>query len=148
MAAGPVPVADLAKQAGANEDALYRVMRAGEPRIFDEVSPRTFTLTLAGRMLQKAELPRHGPVDHEAFISGVCRNAPLGADRQPAADKVAGEPVFGTARPENRELSEINNAMTGFSEQIVPTALEVYDFNGIGTLVDVAGGHGILLTSI
>ena len=38
--------------------------------------------------------------------------------------------------------------MSGFSAQIVPTALEVYDFSGIGTLVDVAGGHGMVLTSI
>ena len=39
MAADPVPVADLAKQTGANEDALYRVMRAlASLGIFDEVS--------------------------------------------------------------------------------------------------------------
>ena len=56
MTVGPVPVADLARKTGSNEDALYRVMRAlSSLGIFDEVSPRTFALTLAGRMLQKGQ---------------------------------------------------------------------------------------------
>lgn len=47
------------------------------------------------------------------------------------------------------ELSEIfNNAMTAFSETVAPAVLEVYDFSDIGVLVDVAGGHGGILTSI
>src|SRR5688572_9493622 len=56
MTTGSVRVADLAQQTGANEDALYRVMRAlASLGIFDEVSPRTFALTLAGGMLQKGQ---------------------------------------------------------------------------------------------
>ena len=38
--------------------------------------------------------------------------------------------------------------MTGFSAGVVPAALEAYDFSGIDVLVDVAGGHGMVLTSI
>jgi hypothetical protein len=38
--------------------------------------------------------------------------------------------------------------MTAFSAMVVPAALEAYDFSGIGTLVDVAGGHGMVLASI
>jgi len=153
MATGPVPVAGLAKQTGANEDALYRVMRAlASLGIFDEVSPRTFALTLAGRMLQKGQgFHNMGLWITSPFHFRVYAEM-LHAVRtgQPAAEKVVGESVFEHfARPENRELSEIfNNAMTGFSAEIVPTALEVYDFSGIGTLVDVAGGHGMVLTSI
>ena len=59
-------------------------------------------------------------------------------------------PVFEYfAQPQNKELSEIfNNAMTGFSANVAPAALEAYDFSGIETLVDVAGGHGKVLSSI
>ena len=41
-----------------------------------------------------------------------------------------------------------NDAMTNFSARMVPPALKAYDFSGIGILVDVAGGHGAVLTSI
>jgi hypothetical protein len=47
------------------------------------------------------------------------------------------------------DYSEVfNNAMTNLSAGIVPAVLEAYDFGDIGVLVDVAGGHGQVLTSI
>jgi O-methyltransferase domain len=67
---------------------------------------------------------------------------------QPAAEKVTGMPVF-EYLPRQPELGEIfNNAMTSFSRQVIPAALEAYDFSGIDLLVDVAGGHGAVLTAI
>jgi hypothetical protein len=49
----------------------------------------------------------------------------------------------------NPELSAIfNDAMTGFSATVIPAVLEAYDFSGITTLVDVAGGHGGALTAV
>jgi hypothetical protein len=67
---------------------------------------------------------------------------------QPAAEKVVGMPVF-EYFVQNPELSEIfNNAMTAFSESVVPAVLQAYDFSGIDVLVDVGGGHGALLTAI
>jgi hypothetical protein len=51
--------------------------------------------------------------------------------------------------PQNPEYSEMfNNAMTAFSAAVVPAVIAAYDFSGIDVLVDVAGGHGQLLTSI
>jgi O-methyltransferase len=51
--------------------------------------------------------------------------------------------------PKHPDLSErFNNAMTAFSAMVIPAVLKAYDFSGIGTLVDVAGGHGQVLTSI
>jgi hypothetical protein len=38
--------------------------------------------------------------------------------------------------------------MTTFSNQVIPAALEAYDFSGVELLVDVAGGHGAVLTAI
>jgi hypothetical protein len=67
---------------------------------------------------------------------------------QPAVEKTLGMPAF-EYFPRNPELSEtFNDAMTAFSAVVVPAALEAYDFSGIGVLVDVAGGHGQVLTSI
>jgi hypothetical protein len=57
-------------------------------------------------------------------------------------------PVFEYLSREH-ELSEIfNNAMTNFSAAIAPAVVKAYDFSGIRTLVDIAGGHGETLVSI
>ena len=44
--------------------------------------------------------------------------------------------------------ASFNDAMTSMSAQVIPAALEAFDFSDIGVLVDVAGGHGHVLTSI
>ena len=154
LASGQKPVTALAQEARVNEDALYRVLRAlASLGIFEEPAPRTFALTLAGRMLQKGPGSFH---DMGLFITSpfhfrvYAEMLHAVQTGQPAADKVVGMPVFEYfAQPQNKELSEIfNNAMTGFSANVAPAALEAYDFSGIETLVDIAGGHGKLLSSI
>jgi hypothetical protein len=67
---------------------------------------------------------------------------------QPAVEKVTGMPVFEyfAGNPDYSAL--FNNAMTAFSAAVIPAVLAAYDFSGIDTLVDVAGGHGHVLTSI
>jgi hypothetical protein len=154
VAAGTRAVDELAREAGVDQDALYRVMRAlASLGIFDERQPRTFDLTLAGRMLQKGQ--------HSFRDMGLWITSPFHfrvyAEMQhavktgtPAGEKVAGMPLFEYfAKPENKELSEtFNNAMTAFSGDVAPAAIEAYDFGGIDLLVDVAGGHGKVLTSI
>src|SRR3954467_13573977 len=53
LAAGPRPVADLARATGANEDALYRMLRAlAMFGVFQETQPRTFALTPAAELLK------------------------------------------------------------------------------------------------
>ena len=67
---------------------------------------------------------------------------------QPAVEKTVGMPVFEYFQ-RDEDLSEVfNDAMTAFSAFVIPAALEAYDFSGIHLLVDVAGGHGQVLTSI
>jgi hypothetical protein len=154
LADGPRSVADLAADTGTREDALYRVMRAvASAGVFDEVAPRTFGNTLAGSMLRKAPGSFHdmalficSPV-HFRVYGELLHSVKTG---QPAIEKVTGLPIFEfLARDENRDWAErFNNAMTTMSGIVAPAALEVYDFSGIETLVDVAGGHGFLLTSI
>ncbi len=148
----PLPVSELAKATGADEDALYRVIRAlASLGLFEEPAPRTFVLTLAGGMLRKGPgsfrdmgLWITSPF-HFRVYSEMMHAVTTG---KPAAEKVIGMPVFEYLAA-NKELSDIfNNAMTGFSAGVAPAALEAYDFGGIDVLVDVAGGHGMVLTSI
>jgi hypothetical protein len=57
-------------------------------------------------------------------------------------------PVFEYFPTDKESNDEFNDAMTSFSSLVIPAVLETYDFSGLGTLCDVAGGHGVVLTSI
>lgn len=152
LANGPRPIAELARATNTNENALYRVLRAlATVGVFQEISPATFSLTPAAELLRS---DRPGLRDMALWITSpfhfrVYSNA-LHSVRtgEPAAEKTTGMPVF-EYFARDQELSEVfNNAMTAFSAMVIPAVLDAYDFSGIGALVDVAGGHGAVLTSI
>jgi O-methyltransferase domain len=153
LARGPRTVGELARAAGVREDGLYRVLRAlASVGVFAETSPRRFALTDAGQMLvsgapgsmRDMALWVTSPF-HFRVYAELMHSVQTG---QPAVEKVTGMPVF-EYFPTQPELSEIfNDAMTNLSEVVVRAALDVYDFSGIGVLVDVAGGHGAVLTTI
>jgi hypothetical protein len=153
LADGPEPIDKLAAGTRTNEDALYRLLRAlASVGVFEEVSPRRFGLTpMASCLRRDAPGSSHDMVLwisdplHFNTYAELMHSVKTGA---PAADKVVGMPVF-EYLARNRELSEVfNNAMTMFSAMVIPAVLEAYDFTGIETLVDVAGGHGHVLVSI
>jgi hypothetical protein len=152
LAEGPRSVADLAAETGVKVDHLYRVMRTlASVGVFAELGSRQFTLTPASALMKKGPgsfrdmgLFITSPT-HFRVYAEMMHSLKTG---EPAANKVLGKPVF-EYLPENPEFSErFNNAMTAFSANVAPAALKVYDFSGIGTLVDVAGGHGQVLTTI
>lgn len=153
LAAGPQTAADLAKETGADEDALFRVLRLlASAGVFEEIAPRTFANNLAAQTLRRGA---PGSTYHMALWMADPLHLRVYANAmhsvmtgQPAADKTVGMPVFEYFQ-RDREISEVfNDAMTAFSAFVLPAALHAYDFSGIGLLVDVAGGHGQLLTSI
>ena len=153
LATGPKSISDLARAANANEDALYRVMRAlATTGVFSEVSPRTFANTPASDAL-RADHPAkaHDMVywmtnrfhfeSYAHFIHSVRTG-------RPAIEKSHAMPVFEYFPTDKETNDEFNEAMTSFSSFVIPAVLETYDFSGLGTLCDVAGGHGFVLTSI
>jgi len=153
LASGPKTMAELAKASGANEDALYRVLRLlASLGIFDEVAPRKFALTPASELLRK-DVPGSlrgmavflpDPFHYRVY-SEIMHSMTTG---KPAGDKAVGMPIFEYLQ-KNPEYSQVfNDAMTAMSAPVAGAAIEAYDFSGIGTLVDVAGGHGEVLMSI
>ena len=153
LAAGPRTAKELAAATGTKEDALYRVLRAlASVGVFDEVEPRRFALTPAGDILRK-DAPRsiHDLVlfiadpFHLRVYADAISTLRTGT---PAVETTFGMPVFEYVK-QHPDYSEVfNNAMTNLSAAIVPAVLEAYGFGDIGVLVDVAGGHGQVLTSI
>src|SRR5690348_7439028 len=153
LAHGPKPVRDLASAAGANEDRLYRVLRAlASLGVFHETAPRTFALTEAAEGL-RSDVPNSfrdmalwitSPF-HFKVYSEMLHSVKTG---EITIEHVYGKPVF-EFFPEHPEISELfNNGMTCLSKVVTPALLEAYDFSGIHTLLDVAGGHGALLGAI
>ncbi len=153
LASGPRTSADLAQQASVNEDALYRVLRTlTSLGVFQETAPRMFANNLPASMLiSGAEGSMYDMAlwMSDPFHFQVYADALYSVETgKPAVEKTFGMPIF-EYFPKNPQESEIfNNAMTTFSGMVIPAVLEAYDFSGIGTLVDIAGGHGRVLTSI
>jgi hypothetical protein len=154
LAGVPRPVADLAHECGANEDALYRVLRLlASHGIFTETAPRTFAHTPASEMLRSGakgslrELTRWwcDPF-HFRIYAEFMHSVRTG---RTCVEKVTGGvPIFDYFPTDKHESEVFNAAMTSFSRIEVPAALEAYDFSGIGVLVDVAGGHGQMICEI
>lgn len=153
LGSGSRTAGELARAAGVQEDPLYRVLRAlASAGLFVETAPRSFALTDDGQMLRPGVpgsmhdmlLWVTSPF-HFRVYAEMMHSVRTG---QPAVEKVTGVPVF-EYFPRDRELSEtFNNAMTAFSDLVVRAVLDAYDFSDVRLLVDVAGGHGGVLTAI
>lgn len=150
---GPKHIHELSKATGTNEDRLYRVLRLlASLGVFSEIAPHTFALTPAAESL-RSDVPNSfrdmalwitSPF-HFRTYAGLMHTIKTG---EITCDHVHGKPIF-EFLPENPEISELfNNGMTCLSKVVTPALLEAYDFAGIHTLMDVAGGHGALLRAI
>jgi hypothetical protein len=153
LALGPRDVSELARLSGANEDALFRVLRLlVSLGVFAETSARQFALNPAAELLRK-DVPGSlrgmavflpDPF-HFRVYANLLHSVTTG---KPAVDTTVGMPVF-EYLAKNPEYSKIfNDAMTALSAPVIAAALDAYDFGQIGVLVDVAGGHGEVLMSV
>ena len=153
LAKGARQCRDLAREAGVSEDGLYRLMRAlASVGLFAESADRRFRLTSMGQLLRS---------DHPESLAGYARFTghdvtwrPWGElsysvkTGMPAFDRVFDAPVFEYFSQNPEVASVFDEAMTSISTTEARAAAEAYDFKGIETLMDVAGGHGLLLATV
>ena len=153
LADGPLPVTELAQKTGNNADALYRVLRLlASTGVFAESAGKVFALTPVSECL-RADVPGSmrdmvlwmGNRFHFKVWSELSYSIETG---QPAVEHVYGAPAFEVIFGDPEIAYDFNTAMTCFSRQVAPALLEAYDFSGIGTLMDVAGGHGAILCEV
>ena len=144
---------DIARETAASEDGLYRLLRAlASLGLFAEGADRRFKLTTLGQRLRS---------DHPESVAGYARFTahdttwrPWGQlaysvrTGLPAFDHVFGSPVFDYLSRNPEAAAVFDDAMTSISMTEARAAADAYDFDGIGTLMDVAGGHGLLLATI
>jgi len=153
LALGPKSVADLARVANVNEDALCRVMRAVSIfGIFKEVEDRRFEQTPASDVL-RAEHPQSlrpfvlffpDPL-HFRFYSNLMHSVKTG---ETTGKVTLGMELFEYLKGAPEDSATFNAAMVNITQIFLPAVLDAYDFSGTQTLVDVGGGHGSVLASI
>ncbi|MBI5686949.1 MAG: methyltransferase [Verrucomicrobia bacterium] len=148
---GPKPCAELARSAGVRPQALYRLLRAlASVGVFREEEEGCFGLTPLGARLQTG-------------VPGSLRAFTLFQEYQYRAweavlhslrteettfDKVQGQPLFPYLAAHPAVAAVFNEGMTNLTAQVAAAVVAAYDFAQFGTLVDVGGGAGILLTRI
>lgn len=147
----PVHVSELAKQTETHERSLYRVLRAlASVGIFAETDPKVFALTpvaeplITDRPASMRDLVIFmGEKWHWAVYGEMLYSVKTG---KVAWEKVHGQEVFPYFQQNPEEYEIFNRAMTSFSHLAAPVA-EAYDTGEAETLVDIAGGHGALLSA-
>ncbi len=153
LAKGSRPCSDLARETKVSEDGLYRLLRAlASVGLFAETANRRFKLTPMGQLLRR---------DHPESVAGYAHFTahdstwrPWGRlgysvkSGLPAFDDVFGVPIFDYLAKNPNAASVFDGAMTSISTVEAVMTCDAYDFKGIETLMDVAGGHGLLLTTV
>lgn len=146
LAEGPRPVADVARDVGANADSLQRVLRAlASDGVFAEVEPGVFRNTEASEFLNG-----EGWGDFAHLFGSVWYRAV--ADLEAETGEATFPRTFGTDfwawfgdHPDER--ASFDRAMTEGKERRVER-LGGIEWRGDETVVDVGGGNGSLLLEL
>ena len=146
LAAGARPVADLARETGADADFLYRSLRAlASDGVFTEEEQEVFRNTEASELLR-----RGGGWDDFAHLFGGPWHRVAGeldATGQPTFPRLHGTDFWSwlAARPDER--ASFDRAMGQGKERRVERLASV-GWRGDETVVDVGGGNGSLLSGL
>jgi hypothetical protein len=153
LAKGARRCGDLAREAAVSEDGLYRLLRAlASVGLFAEGADRRFKLTALGQLL-RSNHPQSA-AGYARFTAHDSTWRPWGQlsysvkTGLPAFDHVFGSPIFDYFARNPQAAAVFDDAMTSISTTESRAAADAYDFKGINTLMDVAGGHGLLLATI
>jgi C-methyltransferase len=153
LAKGARRCSDIAREAGVSEDGLYRLLRAlASVGLFIESADRQFKLTGMGQLLRG---------DHPESLAGYARFTahdstwrPWGQlgysvkTGMPAFDHVFNASIFEHLSRNPEVAAVFDGAMTSISATEARATSDAYNFKGVQTLMDVAGGHGLMLATV
>src|ERR1700752_4341654 len=153
LAKGARRCSDIAREAGVSEDGMYRLLRAlASLGLFVESADRRFKLTGMGKLLRR---------DHAESLAGYARFVahdstwrPWGQlgysvkTGMPAFDHVFNASIFEHLSRNPEVAAVFDGAMTSISATEARATSDAYDFKGVEVLMDVAGGHGLLLATV
>lgn len=149
----PRSVAELAPAVGAQPRALYRLLRAlASVGVFSEDPDGRFRMTPLAEPL-RSDVP-DSQRDFAIYMGSdwhwhIWEGLPYSVrEGKPAFEQMHGKAIW-EYLPEQPEQARIfNNAMTSLSSAVSTAVVNAYDFSAFKQIVDVGGGHGLLLTTI
>ncbi len=153
VGAGPKSAEELASEIGANPDALYRLMRATAcVGVLTEGPDGTFSQTPMSAVLRRDANPSLRAMaimgGRDWHGRGWSQLEYCVRTGKQALEQIYGAPTFEYFKQNPEEAQIFNDAMTGISTIDSPAVADAYDFTKISSLVDVGGGHGLLLATI
>ena len=144
---------ELAAKVGASPDHLYRLLRASAGvGVLSETADRKFVQTPLSAALRSDAQPCLRNVgfmfsdEWQTRGWGMLDHTVRTGERP--VEKIYGLPAFEFLQKHPVEGEHFHGAMTDLSSLEGPPVVEAYDFTGINTITDVAGGHGLLLALI
>jgi hypothetical protein len=145
LAGGPRPVADVAREVGADAETLHRLLRAlASDGVFAEDEPRVFRNTPPSELLRRTG----GWNDFAHLFGGVFYRAvaDLDASGEPPFPETFGTDFWTWLKAHPDERSAFDRAMEQGKEGRLGR-LQV-EWRGDETVVDVGGGNGSLLVAL
>jgi len=153
LEAGAKSAAEVASEIKVDATALYRLMRAtASVGVFAEGPDGRFAQTPASAVLRSNANPSLRAMaimfGNEWRIRSWEQLEYSLKTNKTALEKIYGVPIFEYLKQHPKEAQVFNDAMTSLSMMDSPAVADAYSFEGIHSIVDVAGGHGLLLATI
>jgi len=153
LASGPRSAEELAAPTDALPAPLYRFLRGlANLGILTEDANHRFALTPLGEAL-KTGAPGSArasilTIASDYFVDGYRELLYSVRTGKPGFEKALGMPVFDYLAKHPEAASLFSETMVGIHGQEPAAIAAAYDFSGLGTLVDVGGATGHLLTTV
>jgi O-methyltransferase domain len=150
---GPRSSEELAQATFTHQRALYRVLRVlSMVGVFTEVQPDHFDLTPMGQLL-RSDIPDSmrswiRMINRKIWFHTYAEASYSLRTGHPAFERVVGAEVFEYLDAHPDEGTIFNEAMNDMTRGVATAIVQEYDFSGINKIVDLGGGHGILITTI
>lgn len=149
----PKSAEELAKQIGAHPQALYRLMRATAcVGVLSEGPDGRFSQTPMSSVLRSNATPSLRSLaimgGREWHARGWSRLEYCVRTGKQALDDLYGAHIFEFLKQHPEEARIFNDTMTELSMIDSPAVADAYNFDGIHSIVDIAGGHGLLLATV
>jgi hypothetical protein len=152
LGTGPLTADELATRTQTHAPSLYRLLRTlAGLGVFTEEGGK-FALTPLGEALKTG-----APGSARASVLTLAGDAVAASWQQlgysvrtgkTGFEKAHGKPIFEWLSSRPTEASMFGETMVGFHGAEPAAVAAAYDFSGFGTIVDVGGGTGNLLTTI
>jgi hypothetical protein len=153
LESGAKTVTELAALSGTHAPSLFRLLRAtASLGVFAEQPDGRFAQTPLSDCLRSgspAGIRNLAMMMLDEWHMRTWAGMPATIETgKPAAEIVLGMPPFEWITRNPDQAVNFNNAMTDLSMVHAPAVAASYDFSGFTHLVDVGGGHGMLLAEI